>query len=77
MSAVHIAGKLNASAGNKSRNFSDQHECSLSKEYFKEIISAFPELNIDLFASRLNSQLDTLIAHGNQIKAAPILMHFQ
>ena len=58
VSAVHIAGKLNTSVDNKSRNFSDKHEWSLSKEYFQEIVSVYPELNIDLFASRLNNQLD-------------------
>jgi len=58
VSAVHIDGKLNTSADNKSRNFSDKHEWSLSKEYFQEILSVYPELNIDLFASRLNNQLD-------------------
>ena len=59
VSAVHIAGKLNKSADNKSRKFSDKHEWSLSKAYFLEIFSTFPELNIDLFTSRLNNQLDT------------------
>ena len=59
MSAVHIAGKLNTSADNKSRNFSNKYERSLSKAYFLEIFSTFPKLNIDLFASRLNNQLDT------------------
>lgn len=59
MSAVHIAGKLNTSADNKSCNFSEEHEWSLSKAYFLEIFSTFPELNIDVFASRLNNQLDT------------------
>ncbi|XP_015763048.1 PREDICTED: uncharacterized protein LOC107342108 [Acropora digitifera] len=58
LSAVHIAGKLNTSTDNKSRNFSDKHEWALSKEYFQEIVSVYPELNIDLFASRLNNQLD-------------------
>ena len=59
VSAVHIAGELNTSADNKSRNFSDKHEWSLSKAYFLEIFSTFPELNIDLFPSGLDNQLDT------------------
>ena len=33
-------------------------EWALSKEYFQEIVSVYPELNIDLFARRLNNQLD-------------------
>ena len=57
VSAVHIAGKLNTSVDNESRNFSDKHEWSLSKAYFLEIFSSFPELNIDLFASRRNNSL--------------------
>ena len=59
VSAVHIAGKPNTSADNISRNFSDKHEWSLSKAYFLEIFFIFPELNIDLFASRLNNQLES------------------
>jgi len=58
VSGVRIAGKLNTSADNQSRNFSDKHEWSLNKEYFQKIISGFPEQDIDLFASRLNNQLD-------------------
>ena len=58
MSAVHLAGKLNTTADNNSCNFSDKHEWSLQEECFLEIISEFPELNIDLFASRLNNKLD-------------------
>ena len=57
VSAVHIAGKLNTFADEKSRHFSDKHEWKLNKNCFNEIISHFPELNIDMFASRLNNQL--------------------
>ena len=59
LSAVHIAGKLNTSADNRSRNFSDKHEWALNKSQFQEIYKAFPELDVDLFASRLNNQLPT------------------
>ncbi len=57
LSAVHIAGKLNTSANNRSRNFSDKHEWALNKSQFQEIAKVFPELDIDLFASRLKNQL--------------------
>ena len=60
LSAMCIAGKLNTSDDNKSRtcSFSDKHEWLLRREYFQEITSVYPELNTDLFASRLNNQLD-------------------
>ena len=57
VSATHIASKLNVSADSKSRNFQDKHEWMLNKEAFKVILSLYPELNIDLFATRLNNQL--------------------
>ena len=75
VSAVHIAGKLNTSADNKSRKFSDKHEWSLSKAYFLEIFSTFPEPNIDLFASGLITNW-TLTAHGNQVQVAPMWVLF-
>ena len=57
VSATHIAGKLNVSADSKSRKFQDKHEWMLNKDAFKVILSLYPELNIDLFATRLNNQL--------------------
>ena len=57
VSAVHIAGKLNVDADFKSRSFSDKHEWMLNRNVFTEILTAFPELNMDLFASRLTTQL--------------------
>ena len=57
VSAVHIAGKLNVDADFKSRSFSDKHEWMLNRNVFTEILTEFPELNMDLFASRLTSQL--------------------
>ena len=57
VSATHIAGKLNVSADSKSCKFQDKHEWMLNKEAFKVILSLYPELNIDLFATRLNNQL--------------------
>jgi len=37
--------------------FQDKHEWMQNKESFKVILSFYPELNIDLFATRLNTQL--------------------
>ena len=57
VSATHIAGRLNVSADSKSRRFQEKHEWMLNKDAFKVILSFYPELNIDLFATRLNNQL--------------------
>ena len=57
VSAVQIAGKLNVGADFKSRSFSDKHEWVLNRNVLTEILSEFPELNMDLFASRLTTQL--------------------
>ena len=57
ISAVHLAGKLNVRADAQSRNFSDKHEWSLNISVFEDILSQYPELNIDLFATRLNHKL--------------------
>ncbi|XP_068704131.1 uncharacterized protein [Montipora foliosa] len=57
VSAVHIAGKLNVDADFQSRSFSDKHEWMLNRNVFTEILTEFPELNMDLFASRLTTQL--------------------
>ena len=57
ISAVHIAGKMNVGAEEQSRNFADKHEWALNKRVVQDTFSCYPELNIDLFASRLNNQL--------------------
>ena len=72
LAAVHIAGKLNTSADNKSRNFSDKHEWALSKEYFQEIVSVYPELNIDLFASRIFKPSANLLCHAHFKEPHPL-----
>jgi len=57
ISAVHLAGKLNVRADAQFRNFSDTHEWTLNSSVFEDILSQYPELNIDLFATRLNHKL--------------------
>ena len=59
LSAVHIAGRLNTGADEKSRVFSDNHEWMLNKQLFDDILSHHPGLDCDLFASRLNFQIST------------------
>ena len=59
ISAVHLAGKLNVRADAQSCNFSDKHEWTLPGSVFEDILFQYPELNIDLFATRLNHKLPT------------------
>ena len=59
ISAVHVAGKLNVRAAAQSRNISDKHEWTLHGSVFEDILSQYPELNIDLFATMLNHKLPT------------------
>ena len=74
LSAVHIAGRLNTGADEKSRVFSDNHEWLLNKQLFDDILSHHPGLDCDLFASRLNFQIGTYCSwrgdpHSAQIHA--------
>lgn len=59
VSAVHIPGIANTDADEQSRNFHDKHEWCLSNVVFQDITKEYPNLNIDLFATRLNNKLDT------------------
>ena len=59
LSAVHIPGRLNTGADEKSRVFSDNHEWMLNKHLFDEILLRHPGLDFDLFASRLNNQISS------------------
>lgn len=66
ISAVHIAGRLNTGADEKSRVFSDNHEWMLNKQSFNDILSRYPGLDFDLFASRLNYQISSYCSwHGD------------
>ena len=59
VTAAHIPGVHNVVADRRSRSFQDEHEWKLNKPAFQRILYNYPDLNVDLFASRLNYQLDT------------------
>ncbi len=61
VSAVRIAGSKNAIADKSSRKSSD-HEWQLNKTVFQSLVSLFPNMTIDLFASYLNRQLPRYVA---------------
>ncbi|XP_028403388.1 uncharacterized protein LOC114526085 [Dendronephthya gigantea] len=58
VSAAHIPGVHNIIADRRSRQFKDEHEWQLNKLYFQQILINYPNINVDLFASRLNHQLE-------------------
>lgn len=62
LSAAHVAGIANTEADRLSRQFNDDLEWSLDPSIFKIILSVFGELDIDMFASRLNNKLECYVA---------------
>jgi len=62
VSAIHIAGVDNVDADYYSRNFSDSSEWMLKKQIYDRICKQFFAPSIDLFASRLNKQIDVFVS---------------
>ncbi|XP_045167098.2 uncharacterized protein LOC123530393 [Mercenaria mercenaria] len=62
LSAFHLPGCNNLQADFASRNFSDTTEWKLKEDIFKRLSKHFMQPNIDLFASRLNKQLDCYVS---------------
>ena len=61
ITAVHIAGKSNCEPDELSRNFSDTSEWKLKESIFKKICVHFFQPDIDLFASRINKQMNSYV----------------
>ena len=59
---AHIPGKLNVVADYKSRHFSDNVEWKLRPQNFDHICDIFGHPDVDLFASRLNKQIDVFVS---------------
>lgn len=62
ISAVHIPGKESRVPDNLSRVFSDSSECKLNEQVFNAVCKTFFIPDIDLFASRLNKQIDRFVS---------------
>ena len=60
LSCSHIAGKQNILADFKSRKFNDQLEWKLNQKCFNKLCAIWQLLDIDLFESRLNFQVEKL-----------------
>ena len=54
----HIPGRDNVLADSASRTFNDRHEWKLDVNVFRALCTVFGVPDIDLFASRLNKQID-------------------
>lgn len=64
-----IAGKINFEADRASRVFNDRTEWKLYPSYFKDIVSEFGTPEIDLFASKLNTQCTKYVSWGRDPEA--------
>ena len=57
LSAQHLPGKDNTTADQESREMKDHSDWMLSRAVYLRIVDRFPNLNVDLFVSRLTFQL--------------------
>jgi hypothetical protein len=63
LTATHIPGVDNDEADELSRNFNMAHEWKLNTKIFQEILTTFNiEPDVDLFASRINYQIDRFVS---------------
>ena len=62
LTATHLPGSQNILADERSRKFDDQTEWMLNKKIFFKITNVLGEPDIDLFASRLNTQCNTYVS---------------
>ena len=61
LSSAHMPGKQNTLAYSKSRVFNDRTEWMLNPEVFQKLSQMWGPFEIDLFASRLNKQIDNYV----------------
>ncbi|XP_077977537.1 uncharacterized protein LOC144433103 [Glandiceps talaboti] len=62
LSCSHIAGRDNTEADRASRHFDHQLEWKLNENIFRKICKQWNTPDIDLFASRLNAQIDNYVS---------------
>lgn len=63
LTACHLPGRENIEADKFSRNLSKDMEWMLDNNIFQKICTYFGTPNIDLFASRINSQLADYVSY--------------
>ena len=69
VSAAHCPGPPNTDASSFSRNFNEAIEWKLSTQLFQKISGMFGTPTLDLFASRINYQIDRCISWKPDPKA--------
>ena len=62
LTATYVPGQFNTIADHYSRHFNEQTEWQLNTEIFQCIVVHFGKPDIDLFASRLNTQLERFVS---------------
>ena len=62
VSAAHVAGASNCEADEESRTINTDTEWSLTSDIFSEIKQVFLDITVDLFASRLNNQMESYVS---------------
>ena len=62
ISTAHILGKHNIKADKFSRKFNNNAECQLNPKILTEITNKFGYPKIDLFATRINTQLQNYVS---------------
>ena len=72
ISVAHIPGTQNTEADIFSRSFNEAIEWKLSTHLFQKILSMFGNPTLDLFASRINHQIDRYISWKPDLKAPTI-----
>jgi hypothetical protein len=63
LSAAHIPGVKNDEADKLSRKFNEDTEWALRQQIFEKILKIFPDMSMDLFASRINSKLSKYVTY--------------
>lgn len=72
ITAAYIPGKQNCEADTQSRSKNDDAEWSLKTKVFQAIKHIHPNISVDLFASRLNHQLEKYVTHRPEPNALAI-----
>ena len=72
LSAAHIPGTVNIEADKQSRVIVDGTEWKLNPALFQKIVEKFGKLVIDLFATRINKQLDRYVSWHPQPQSTAI-----
>ena len=64
LTAAHVPGINNEEADQLSRKFNEDTEWSVQEHIFRKIKSLFPDISIDVFASRIYSKLPKYLTYN-------------